>query len=145
MAATAAQYAISGMYPMWHQENATRGQMVVTGVSGELHEIGAAMLSDALEAKGWRVRFLGSNVPVGDVLQVIDGNPVDVLCISTTLTANLPATAQLVLSIREQSKRRDLKIVAGGAAYSDSPHFPAQLGVLGGALDLRHAVRLLCP
>ncbi len=70
-----------------------RGSMVVTGVAGELHQIGANLVADAMEAKGWMVRFLGTNLPHSSVLSAVEQSSADILCISTTIVANLPAVA----------------------------------------------------
>jgi methanogenic corrinoid protein MtbC1 len=52
MATSITQYAIAAIYPRLVPEVANRGSMVVTGVSGELHQIGANLVADTMEAKG---------------------------------------------------------------------------------------------
>ena len=48
----------------------------MTGVPGELHHVGALMVSDMLEAQGWQIQFLGSNLPITSILATItDAKP----------------------------------------------------------------------
>lgn len=81
------QYAIAAIYPKLVPAEIHRGNMVVTGVAGELHQIGANLVADAMEATGWTVRFLGTNLPHSSVLSTIEEISADVLCISTTIVA----------------------------------------------------------
>jgi methanogenic corrinoid protein MtbC1 len=145
MATAVTQYAIASVYPKLLPDGPPRGEMVVTGVAGELHQIGANLLADAMESKGWSVRFLGSNTPLPAILQTIRESCADVLCISTTLVANLPAAAELIRSVSSDRKERGLRIILGGAAYRYSAPFVEELGASVVALDLRAALSLLCP
>jgi methanogenic corrinoid protein MtbC1 len=118
--------------------------MVVTGVAGELHQIGANLVADAMESKGWNVRFFGSNAPYHDVMRAILDSAASVLCVSTTLVANLPATAQLIRSVRQQTSERKLRIVLGGAAYRHCSDLDAVLDGPVEVMDLRSALAALC-
>ncbi len=85
------QYALAVIYPHLAPATVHRGSMVVTGVSGELHQVGANLVADAMEANGWTVRFLGTNLPHSAVIAAVEESSADVLSISTTIVANLPA------------------------------------------------------
>jgi methanogenic corrinoid protein MtbC1 len=66
-----------------------RGPIVATCLEGELHEIGLLMTSLFLSRRGFRVVYLGSNLPVGDLAQTIEElRPRIVL-----LSASTPETA----------------------------------------------------
>jgi methanogenic corrinoid protein MtbC1 len=142
MATSITQYAIAAVYPRLVPAMVQRGSMVVTGVSGELHQIGANLVADAMEAKGWTVRFLGTNLPHSSVLAAIEESSADVLCISTTIVANLPAVADLVREVRNKLSGAPI-IVLGGAAYRLAPQFARELGATE-ATDLRKALATLC-
>lgn len=142
MATAIAQYVVAMIYPRISPP-ARRGSMVVTGVCGELHQIGPNLVADAMEASGWNVRFLGTNLPRTSILAALEEAPPDVLCISTTLVANLPAVAELIREVRERLKERAPRIVLGGAAYRLAPRFAAGLGPVDVILDLRDAVKSL--
>jgi methanogenic corrinoid protein MtbC1 len=55
--------------------------MVITGVSGELHQIGANVVADATGGKSMSSR---NNLPHSAVLAPVEENSADVRCISTT-------------------------------------------------------------
>jgi len=138
------QYAIAAIYPRLVPTTARRGRMVVTGVSGELHQIGANLVADAMEANGWAVRFLGTNLPHSAVLATVDEFSADVLCISTTIVANLTSVTELIRAVRSSRSARVPDIVLGGSAYRLAPHFARELQAIGPISDLRQAVGMLC-
>ena len=138
------QYAIAAIYPKLVPDEIHRVNMVVTGVAGELHQIGANLVADAMEATGWTVRFLGTNLPHSSVLSTIDEISADVLCISTTIVANLPSAADLVRVVRSKLNGRSPKIVLGGAAYRLATRFAHEVGATESFTDLRRALGILC-
>ncbi len=138
------QFVIASIYPRVSPSGASHGSMVVTGVSGELHQIGANLVADIMEANGWDVQFLGSNLSTSSVLKAIESNSAQVVCISTTLLANLPAAADLIRAVRSQFKERTPRIVVGGAAFNIVPDFGQDIGPLAYVTDLRAALALLC-
>jgi methanogenic corrinoid protein MtbC1 len=140
MATAIAQYVVAMIYPRMIPPTPMRGKMVVTGVCGELHQIGSNMVADAMEAAGWDVRFLGSNLPERSVLETVEEFSPDTLCISTTLVSNLPAAAELIRSIRGRLGERTPRIILGGAAYGLSPRFVEENGPAETILDLRQAL-----
>jgi len=144
MATSITQYAIANIYPRLVPAAVPRGSMIVTGVSGELHQIGANLVADAMEAKGWGVHFLGSNVPHSSVLAAVEESSATVLCISTTIVANLPFVAELVNVVRSKLSERAPKIVLGGAAYRQATDFAQNIGVPEAVIDLRRALAMLC-
>jgi methanogenic corrinoid protein MtbC1 len=118
--------------------------MVVTGVAGELHQIGANLVADAMEASGWTVRFLGTNLPHSSILGTVEESAADVLCISTTILANLPSVAELVRAVRSQLSERAPKIVLGGAVYRLATQFAREIGATEAITDLRRGLAILC-
>ncbi len=144
MATAITQYAIAAIYPRMVPAAVHRGKMVVTGVAGELHQIGANLVADAMEAKGWTVRFLGTNLPHSSILATVEETSADMLCISTTIVANLPSVVDLVETVRHKLKEQSPKIVLGGAAYRHPTQFAGDLGAIAGGTDLRHALAMFC-
>jgi methanogenic corrinoid protein MtbC1 len=144
MATSITQYAIANIYPRLVPADVARGSMIVTGVSGELHQVGANLVADAMEAKGWAVHFLGSNLPHSSVLAAVEESSANVLCISTTIVANLPSVADLIQVVRGKLSERAPKLVLGGAAYRSATHFARDMGVPEAVIDLRRALLMLC-
>lgn len=138
------QYAIAAIYPRLVPAAVHRGNMVVTGVAGELHQIGANLVADTMEASGWTVRFLGTNLPHSSVLATIEEISADVLCISTTLVANLPSVVDMVQTVRGKLNQHIPKIVLGGGAYRAAPQFARDIGTAEAITDLRQALAIYC-
>jgi methanogenic corrinoid protein MtbC1 len=109
-----------------------------------LHQIGANLVADAMEASGWTVRFLGTNLPPSSVLATVEEISADVLCISTTIVANLPSVAELVRTVRDKLKGFAPKIVLGGGAYRLATQFARDIGATGVVTDLRQALAMFC-
>ena len=141
MATAVTQYVMAQVFDRIQPPDAIRGSAVLTGVSGELHHIGPMMIADMLEANGWRVQFLGSNIPVPAIVAVIKDARPDVLGISVTMLFNLHQASRLIESVRALG--HPIRIVVGGAAFRVATDW-RQTGADAYASDLRTAVALLC-
>ena len=138
------QYAIASIYPRLPSPSSRRGSMVVTGVAGELHQIGANLVADAMEANGWTVQFLGTNLPHSAVLSVLEKSSVDVLCISTTILGNLTSVVNLIQTVQDKLRDQTPRIILGGSAYRLAAQFAREVGAAEAFTDLRRAVNMLC-
>jgi len=87
---------------------------LVTCVPGEEHEMGAEITENYLEMKGWNVYSMGHIAPLEDIINTIVTKTPDVVLLSITLVANLPATKTLIKKIRASVPT--VKIVMGGHA-----------------------------
>jgi len=142
LATVITQWVLAQLYEKLEIPAAHRGRVVVTGIEGEQHQVGANMVADMLEADGWNVRFLGANVPRAAVLTSVEEHRADVLGISTTMLLHLSQVEQLVRGARERFGS-DLRIVVGGAAFRFNPQVARELGADAYAPDLKSAVTTL--
>ena len=112
----------------------------MTGVPAELHHVGALMVSDMLEAHGWQVQFLGSNLPIAAILGTIADAKPHLPGISVTMRFNLHHATRLIA----EAKRADsgVRVVVGGAAFRLDAW--RETGADNYATDVRSAVALLC-
>jgi methanogenic corrinoid protein MtbC1 len=133
------QYVMSNLYQHLEIADRQRGRLVMTGVQGELHQVGANMVADVLEADGWDVQFLGTNVPVDGVIQSIRQHKADLFGISSTMLFNLPKVIELVLAVRREFGG-GLRIMLGGGAFRTLPELPDELKDCVVALNLRDAL-----
>ncbi len=134
------QYVIAQLYDrMPVPESASfRGNALVTGVEGELHQVGANMVADVLQADGWRMRFLGTHLPNLDILNAIEEYEPLLLGISTTILSNLAVAGDLIEEVRRNFDR-EVRIVVGGGAFGADPKVWRDLGAHGYGRDLRDA------
>lgn len=136
------QYVIAQLYGELPRSDLNRGNLVVTGVEGELHQLGAHMLADALEAEGWNVRFLGSQLPRKDVLKFVEDHDTRALAISVTMIYNIPKAAELIEDVRKKHDGR-VHIIVGGSAFRTNERLWREIGADGAAPDVRSGVALL--
>lgn len=61
----------------------------------ELHHVGANMVADVLEAHGWDVRYLGTNLPHRSILQAIREHQADWVGISATTLLSPTTRSQM--------------------------------------------------
>lgn len=139
IATAVTQHVITHMYPELERMDRRLGAAVVTGVEGELHQLGANMVADLLECDGWDVRFLGTNVPPDGVVQVVADHGARVVGISAMILPNLPKVTALIERLRAHAAGRPLSIVVGGGLFRASPNLWRQVGADGFAQDLRDA------
>jgi len=144
MATAITQYVMAQLYLHLPPPTQTRGSMVITGVAGELHQVGANMVADVLDAQGYDVRFLGTNMPHSGIVHAIEKHDADVLGVSATMLFNIPHVVELIKEVRAKLGERSPRVVFGGAAFRSLPSLTAELGAIGFALDIRAAVQMLC-
>jgi methanogenic corrinoid protein MtbC1 len=135
------QYVMAQVYEAPDDRATNRGPIVLTGVEGELHNIGAVMVGDLLESSGWRVRFLGTNLPAAAIIGVVRETMPSHVGVSATMLFNVPAVRQLIEAIRAEFGDR-MRIVVGGAAFRTAPDLWRQIEADGFAADLRGAQAL---
>jgi methanogenic corrinoid protein MtbC1 len=130
------QYVMAQIYEPPARPATEAGTVILTGVEGELHNIGTVMVGDLLESSGWRVRFLGTNLPASSILATVrDAQPSHV-GISATMLFNVNAVRQLIKSIRSEYDDR-IRILVGGAAFRTTPELWREVEADGFAADLR--------
>lgn len=94
---------------------------VAATLPGEMHEIGALMSSFVATACGWRVVYLGTNLPVDDVVHAIEQSGAVLLLLSLvnpraestcdalrTLLARLPGGVRLLVGGRSAAAYSDI-------------------------------------
>ncbi|WP_169728885.1 cobalamin B12-binding domain-containing protein [Desulfatirhabdium butyrativorans] len=141
MATAITQYIMSLLYQEMDIPQETSGRAVITGVQGELHQIGPNMVADVLEAEGWNVRFLGTNVPPDGILEAIDEHHAGLFGLSMTMFFHLPNVIELVRRIRTELHHVPACILLGGAAFRMLSALPGELDGCHVAMDLRDALR----
>lgn len=139
MATAIAQYVMGQLFPLIGEiSQQKRGIAIVAGVEGELHQLGALMVSDILETDGWQVRFLGSNMPHAGIMEAIAKEQATLLGISATISFNVPKALQLIRSVRDTFAK--ISIIVGGAAFKSTDLLWKEVGADAFAPDLSGAI-----
>ncbi|MFP4105509.1 MAG: B12-binding domain-containing protein [Phycisphaerae bacterium] len=93
-------------------------RMVVINGEGEIHELGAQIMSDIFEAQGWHVVFLGSNVPADEILQLLGKEEPDVLAVYGAVAGEVPQLRHLIELIREVGICPDMQVLVAGGVFN---------------------------
>jgi len=136
------QFIMSDLYQHLEIAEARQGKLVMTGVQGELHQVGANMVSDVLEADGWDVMFLGADVPPDEVIRAIRVHGANLLGVSVTMYDNIPKLIQLVDMVRREFGEQAPRVMVGGGAFAMNPELPPELAGCLVARNLREALEL---
>ena len=140
MATAITQHVIAQLYAHLPPAPLSRGRIVLAGVQGEFHQVGATMVADVLEADGWDVRFLGSNMPHSGILAALASHEADILGISATMLFNVPQVRALIAEVHTRYGSQSPGIVVGGRAFHGfSPETAADLRANRVVTDLRGA------
>ncbi len=139
MATAIVQFVLAQLYGSMDRTGPSRGTALVTGVEGELHQVGANLVADVLEMDGWNVRFLGTNMPHDGIVDAAMAMKVDLLAISATMLFNIDPVARLVDEVRTRCISIAPRILVGGGAFRSAPHLWSEIGADGYAPDVRGA------
>lgn len=91
---------------------------VCSSVQGDSHDIGLHVVSDFLEMAGWRVIFLGGNMPPGDLIQAVVDFRADLLALAATLPSQRASVARTIRLLRDTSSCARVPVLVGGRAFA---------------------------
>ena len=92
-----------------------RGTAVLACAPTEQHDLGLLMLAVMLRADGWRVEYLGANMPVVDAVDFAEAVGATILCFSATREDSLRLLRDGLDAV---GRRPGPALVLGGAAVS---------------------------
>jgi MerR family transcriptional regulator, light-induced transcriptional regulator len=122
------------------------GPLVVVGCApGELHELGAMFLAVFLRRSGYRVVYLGQNVPLDSLIGMLRTLQPRAVCISATradTAATLHSLREAIDAIQQEEGHAPL-LAYGGQVFNRFPHISQRLGGMYLGEDARAAMRML--
>jgi methylmalonyl-CoA mutase cobalamin-binding domain/chain len=120
-------------------------RVLVSCTDGEGHALGARMVGETFAAADWAVHYLGASTPPDAIAAAAADRGVDVLALSTTMPANLPAVQATIEAVRAAAP--GVRVVVGGQAYGGEPERADAVGADAFLAGLRglteHVERLL--
>jgi len=139
----ATQLVMSQLYPYLFTGQKKDRRLVTTCVSGELHEMGARMVTDFFEMNGWDTFYLGANMPIEGVVQFLIETKPQCLAISATMTFHVSSVEEMIRKIRlDPGVSADLKILVGGYPFKVAAGLWESVGADGFAIDANDAIAL---
>jgi methanogenic corrinoid protein MtbC1 len=106
----------------------------------EQHCLAMRMFADLLETDGWKVTYIGTNVPTNDVLKYVKTNAPDLLALSAATPLSLKKARELIAAIRRISPKNTPWILVGGSALNSDPNLWKTLGADAFSPDLPSGV-----
>lgn len=99
---------------------------VTACIGGAQHQVGARMVADAFAMCGWQATFLGSELPLEDLLRYVDAMSVDVIACSATLATDVI----IIRSLIEELETRPIApiVIVGGRVFDAHPELWRRIG-----------------
>ena len=140
---SATQLIMAQLYPYLFTGEKKNKKMIMACVQGELHEIGARMVTDFFEMSGWDTYYLGANMPVESLLSFIINIKPQLVAISATMTYHINEVEKMIRKIRtKEDISPNLKIIVGGYPFKIADGLWKQIGADGFALNATDAIEL---
>lgn len=114
---------------------------VAASIAGNAHDVGIRAISYLMELDGWRIIYLGSDVPRSNLPAAVHFFDADLILISLTLSSQLTSLSDTIRDIRSTCDN-PVKIMVGGNAFRDAPEIWKTMGADGYADNAETALQL---
>lgn len=100
-------------------QRSSRDEKVILAIipGAETHSIGLRMISDRLETQGFRIIFLGSNIPTDNIIQAIKENKPWAVLLSVTMRQHVDTVCLIIDKIKQSFGTKAPALLIGGAAF----------------------------
>ncbi|MFB4314930.1 B12-binding domain-containing protein [Actinomadura sp. 21ATH] len=125
-------------HPSVRERQAARrrpGRVAVACIDGEWHALPARLVTEVLRLRGWRVDYLGAQVPTQHLVSYLHGTGPAVIALSSSIATRLPAAHAAIVACRATGT----PVMVGGAAFGPGGRYAARLGADAWAGDARAA------
>ena len=112
-------------------EQRATGRVILGTMSGDLHDIGKNLVGTMLTVGGFDVVDLGVNVSPLDFIKAAREQKVDILALSSLMTASLPYQKEVIDLLTEMGQRGSYYIIVGGGPVT--PEFAQDIAADGWA------------
>ena len=117
-------------------------RVLVTGASGDLHDIGLRMVADEFEMAGWDPIFLGASAPADEAAQAALDFEVDLVALGAKLAIHVRSAAAMISLLRTSPRPRRVPVLVGGLPFLLVPDLWKRIGADGSAPNASEAVAL---
>lgn len=143
----ASSFVRSRLANLFHSSpHTTKGPLVLVGCAPEeYHELGAMFLALFLRRAGYRVVYLGQNVPINSLQGMIRAMRPDAICISATRSETAASLYELREFLDNYAREHGTAPILsyGGQVFNKFPHITERLGGVYLGEDARIAVQRL--
>ncbi|MBU2671008.1 cobalamin-dependent protein [Actinoplanes bogorensis] len=117
----------------------TRGRVAIACVDGEWHALPTRILAEMLRLDGWRVDYLGANVPGPHLITHLHQTGPDVVALSCMIATRLPRAHAAITAC----KAAGVPVIAGGRGFGPGGRYAQHLGADAWAAGAEEAVQRL--
>ncbi|MBO3769392.1 MAG: corrinoid protein [Thermoproteota archaeon] len=96
-----------------------KGKVVIGTVKGDLHDIGKNIFGMMLEAAGFEVIDLGTDVPAEAFVEAVKKNSPDIVGMSALLTVTMGEMENVINALKKAGLRDKVKVIVGGAPITE--------------------------
>jgi len=114
------------------------GTVVIGTIKGDIHDIGKSVVAAVLQANGYDVVDIGTDVDIDTFVQAVKDNDANVLGMSTLLTLPLAEMGRVIDRFNEIGMRDEIKIIVGGCPVTQE--FADEIGADAVGFDAQDAV-----
>ncbi|MGK5681914.1 cobalamin B12-binding domain-containing protein [Actinoplanes sp. URMC 104] len=114
----------------------SRGRVTIACVDGEWHALPTRILAEMLRLDGWRVDFLGANVPGPHLVTHLHQTGPDVVALSCMIATRLPRAHAAITACRAAG----VPVIAGGPGFGPGGRYAQRLGADAWAAGAEEAV-----
>lgn len=115
------------------------GRVVVTCVDGEWHALPARLLSEVLKLRGFRVDYLGAQIPTPHLISHLHLTGPDAVALSGSLAPRLPTAHATITACQAAGT----PVIVGGAAFGEDGRYARLLGADAWSANARDAAEQL--
>jgi methanogenic corrinoid protein MtbC1 len=115
IATAVAQSVLASFYPSFPWV-AVGPKGIVACVEGERHELGARMAADLLVCDGWDITYVGADVPLASLVELVVRTRPAFVGLSFALAERLPSVRDAIAQLRREAPGTRLLLGGRGAA-----------------------------
>lgn len=115
LATSVSEAIMNEFFPGIVSHHRIKKRVLVGCVEQELHQVGAKMVADIFEMKGWDSYFLGANTPQEELLRFAQDLKPDVIALSASIYFHIPQLEDMLCRTRELFP--DTPVLVGGQAF----------------------------
>lgn len=131
--------AALALHPSFRSSTGAAGSVTVACVDGEWHALPARLLAEVLRLRGWRVDFLGAQIPTPHLIAHVHRHGPDAVALSCMIPSRLPVAHAAITACQAAG----VAVLAGGAAFGPEGRYAYLLGADAWAPDARSAAQTL--
>jgi len=116
LATAIVEMILNELYTELNVAESQNKRVVLACVENEFHQVGIKMVGDVFEMNGWDSYFIGTSVPLKDLINYLKEVKPNMLAISLSIYFNFQQLLKMISHLRHEFD--NLNIVIGGQAFS---------------------------